>query len=131
MASSDFLVEPWPARSVAVAPPLPIVTKPDVTQALVELTDRVIAARVVTQMDREGKLPPLIEINGLGAAVVAAKKSIADVRNETAGLSIDASVLVSALQDVRAQIKQAHADLKFEAETLGNGGATASGTTSG
>ena len=71
-------------------------------------------------------MPPLIEIKGLGAAVANAKKGIADLRTETAGLSTDASALVSAIQDVRTQIKQAHEDLKFEAETLGNGGETQS-----
>lgn len=63
----------------------------------------------------------LIEIKGLGAAVQSAKKGIADVRAETAGLQSDASALVSALQDVRQQIRQAQSDLQFEAETLGNG----------
>ena len=72
----------------------------------------------------EMTMPPLIEIKGLGLAVASAKKGIADLRVETAGLSTDASALVSAIQDVRTQIKQAHEDLKFEAETLGNGAPT-------
>lgn len=95
---------------------------PDIAGALSELTDRVIAYRVLTKMDREGTLPPLIEIKGLGAIVADAKKGIAGVRSETAGLSVDAAALVSAVKDVRVQIKQAHDDIKFEAETLGNGG---------
>jgi hypothetical protein len=104
--------------------------RPDITREVAELTDRVTAFRVVTTMQREGRLPPLIEIKGLGAIVANAKKGIAEVRSETSGLSTDASALVSAVQDVRAQIQKAHEDLKFEAETLGNGGETASGTTS-
>lgn len=103
---------------------------PDITVELSGLTDRVIAYRVITQMEREGNLPPLIEIKGLGAIVADAKKGIAGVRAETAGLSTDAKALVAAVQDVRVQIKQAHEDLKFEAETLGNGGETSSGETS-
>lgn len=76
-------------------------------------------------------MPPLIEIKGLGAAVQAAKASIANVRTETSGLSTDATALVAAIQDVRSQIKQAHDDIKFEAETLGNGGGTVSQTGNG
>ena len=66
-------------------------------------------------------MPPLIEIKGLGASVAAAKAGISTLRSETANLSIDAQQLTQAIQDVRGQIKQAHDDLKFEAETLGNG----------
>ena len=66
-------------------------------------------------------MPPLIEIKGLGAAVATAKAGISTLRSETANLSVDAQQLVTAIQDVRTQIKQAHDDLKFEAETLGNG----------
>jgi hypothetical protein len=95
--------------------------QPEISAALSELTDRIIAYRVITKMDREGTLPPLIEIKGLGAIVADAKKGIAGVRAETAGLSTDAAALVAAVQDVRVQIKQAHDDIKFEAETLGNG----------
>lgn len=65
----------------------------------------------------------IFEIKGLGAAVAAAKGSIAQVRSETGGLSQDASLLVSAVQNVRQQIKAAHDDLQFEAETLGNSAA--------
>lgn len=122
MSPSDLPLEPWRNR--------PAAAKPDITRELAELTDRVTAVRVITTMNREGRLPPLIEIKGLGAIVADAKKGIAGVRAETAGLSIDAAALVSAVQDVRGQIKQAHADLKFEAETLGNGGETTSGTSS-
>jgi hypothetical protein len=63
----------------------------------------------------------IFEIKGLGAAVADAKKGIAQVRSETGGLSQDASLLVTAVQNVRQQIKAAHDDLQFEAEQLGNG----------
>lgn len=95
--------------------------------------DRIVTARVLTQVAteiRQGRMP-LIEIKGLGNIVADARKAIAGVRSETAGLNTDATALVLAVQDVRAQIKQAHADLKFEAETLGNGGESTSGTVSG
>src|ERR1700754_570764 len=103
MTSADLPIEPWPVK------------QPDITHEIAELTDRVTALRVVTAKAKEGKLP-LIEIKGLGASVAAARKSITDVRTETSGLSTDASALVAAIQDVRTQIKQAHDDLKFEAE---------------
>lgn len=83
------------------------------------LTARVIAYRFQLENRR---MANLIEIKGLGAAVQSAKKGIADVRSETSGLSSDAAALVSELQDVRAQIKQARDDIAFEAQTLGNGG---------
>lgn len=102
--------------------------------AIARATDRLTTAKVLLNTAnniREGKMPPLIEIKGLGAAVQSAKAGIAGLRAETAGLSTDATALVTAIKDVRAQIAQAHSDLKFEAETLGNGnGETTSGTVS-
>lgn len=95
--------------------------------------DRIVTARTLAHVAteiREGRMPPLIEIKGLGNIVADARKAIAGVRSETAGLNTDAGNLVTAVKDVRAQIQQAHADLKFEAETLGNGGETSSDTTS-
>ena len=100
--------------------------------AIAHATDKITTAKVLLNTAnniREGKMPPLIEIKGLGAAVQSAKAGIASVRSETAGLSTDATALVAAIQDVRKQISQAQSDLKFEAETLGNGnGETTSGT---
>jgi hypothetical protein len=130
----DVLLEPWrhiPTATVPLPPAPAVEPRPDITHELSELTDRVTALRVVTKMQKEGRLPPLIEIKGLGAVVASAKKGIADVRAETSGLSVAAAALISAVQDVRAQIKQAHEDLKFEAETLGNGGGAVSETTTG
>lgn len=103
------------------------------TESINAAADKIVAARVLTTMAnniKAGTMPPLIEIKGLGAAVKSAKAGIASVRAETAGLSSDATALVAAIQDVRTQISQAHADLKFESETLGNGGETTSDTAS-
>ncbi|HYM32309.1 MAG TPA: hypothetical protein VEU47_13470 [Candidatus Cybelea sp.] len=102
-------------------------------EAVAGATDKIVTARMLTKLSndiKEGRMPPLIEIKGLGAAVAAARVSIAGVRSETAGLSTDAVHLVAAIQDVRKQIAQAHDDLKFEAEQLGNGGGNASAATS-
>jgi hypothetical protein len=65
-------------------------------------------------------MPPLIEIKGLGSAVAEAKKGIAGVRAATMGLSAESARLIAAVNDVRAQIAQAHDDLQFEATMLGN-----------
>lgn len=124
---SDLLIEPWKHRPQRRPDTAHAVTNAD---ALSNGADRLTAARILLSTAnniREGKVPPLIEIKGLGAAVAAAKTSIANVRTETSGLSTDATALVSAIQDVRTQIKQAHADIQFEAETLGNGGEKTSG----
>ena len=113
-----------------IPPTLPAAAPADITQAvtssaaIADATDRLTTARVLTAISNDakaGKVTPLIEIKGLGAAVLAAKQGIAGLRSETAGLSTDAAALMMAVQGVRKQIAQAHEDLKFEAETLGNG----------
>ena len=124
MGGDDLLIEPWPLPDAPHA----------VTSAIhiESAADRIVTARVLTTVAnniREGRMPPLIEIKGLGNIVADARKAIAGVRSETTGLNTDAVALVAAVKDVRAQIRQAHDDLKFEAETLGNGGATDSETT--
>lgn len=101
----------------------------DIENEISRLADGIAALRVVYALIQgRPPMPPLIEIKGLSATVAAAKRGIADVRAATSGLSAEAGHLVSAVNDVRAQIKQAHDDLKFEAETLGNGGETISDT---
>lgn len=92
--------------------------------AIASATDRLTTARVLTTIANDvkaGKASPLMQIKGLGAAVLAAKQGIAGIRGETAALAADAATLMAAVQDVRAQIKQAHEDISFEAQTLGNG----------
>lgn len=64
---------------------------------------------------------PLIEIKGLGAHVASAKKSIADLREAASGFHTESTALTGELTDLTEQIKQHRADLRFEAETLGNG----------
>lgn len=61
-----------------------------------------------------------LEIKGLMSGVGTARKQIAAVRAEMAGLGEDAAALQRALTEVREQINSAHSDLKFEAEQLGN-----------
>lgn len=63
----------------------------------------------------------MFQIKGLGDTIVNAKKGIASVRAEAAGLQSDASLFIAAVQGVRQQIAAAHDDLQAEAETLGNG----------
>lgn len=110
------VLEPWPLRGTESGEPTPSITK-----AISDAADRLADERLVRSILRKNRMPPLIEIKGLGAAVQSARAGIAAVRTETAGLTTDSAGLISAIKDVRAQIKQAHDDLKFEAETLGNG----------
>ena len=64
-------------------------------------------------------MPPL-EIKGLGNLVQDAKKQIATLRAEGAGLGSDIRDMVNSVTEVRKQVQAAHDDLKFEAGTLGN-----------
>ncbi|MCK1585470.1 hypothetical protein IVB03_39440 [Bradyrhizobium sp. 168] len=89
---------------------------PTITDAISGLTERVIAYRIIREMG----LMPLIEIKGLGTAVASAKKGIADVRTAAAELNTEAGQLVAEIGDLTSQVKQHRADLRFEAETLGN-----------
>jgi hypothetical protein len=66
-------------------------------------------------------MPPLIEIKGLAANIATAKKGIAEVRGAAASFGASSSALVAELNEVTAQLEQHRADLRFEAETLGNG----------
>lgn len=61
-----------------------------------------------------------LEIKGLGNVVADAKKQIATLRSESAGLNKDIKEFVQSVQEVRKQVNAAHDDLKFEAATLGN-----------
>jgi hypothetical protein len=117
--SSEFLLEPRPLRTIGDA-----LTD---TNTISAAADRIVVARVVTGLSRqikEGKLPQLLEINGLGAAVSNAKKSIATLRDAASGFHAESSGLAKELTDLTEQIRQHRADLRFEAETLGNGGSS-------
>jgi hypothetical protein len=57
MPPDDILLEPWPYKQ-----PEPSAAKPDITKAVADATDRVVAARVVHQMIREGRVSKLAAI---------------------------------------------------------------------
>lgn len=63
---------------------------------------------------------PLVEIKGLGARVSAVRQGIAAARNAAADVESSAASLAAELSDVHKQIEAARADIRFEAETLGN-----------
>jgi hypothetical protein len=62
----------------------------------------------------------LIEIKGLGDAVAGAKKGISDLKVAAGSLNASTGMLVAEINDLKDQVEQHRADLKFEAETLGN-----------
>lgn len=64
----------------------------------------------------------LIEIKGLGNIVAEAKKGIGDLRAAAGDLNAETAGLTAELNDLTDQVKQHRADLRFEAETLGNSG---------
>lgn len=69
---------------------------------------------------------PLIEVKGLSQTVSAAREGIKSVREAAASLHVSAAAFAAEAGDVTKQIEQARADLKFEAETLGNSASAAS-----
>jgi chromosome segregation ATPase len=76
-------------------------------------------SRLLERQTKDKNMPPL-EIKGLGNVVADAKKQIATLRAESAGLNQDIRDMVQSVQEVRKQVQNAHDDLKFEAQTLGN-----------
>lgn len=75
--SNDLLLEPWADR-----PP----HKTDITEAVANLTDRVVAARVVTQMTREGPMNKFAELASRSALI---RKTI-DERADKLAARLDA-----------------------------------------
>lgn len=63
-----------------------------------------------------------IEIKGLAAGVTAARKGISDARAKVAAMQEAGSSLAATVDDVTTALKQAEADIRFEAAQLGNGG---------
>lgn len=61
-----------------------------------------------------------IEIKGLAAGVQAARKGIADARAKVAGMQEAGTSLAATVDDVTAALKAAEADIRFEAQQLGN-----------
>jgi hypothetical protein len=83
------------------------------------LTRGVRAVRIARQI-RTLEMARMIEIKGLGNIVAEAKKGIGELRGAAAGLNTETSGLKAEIDDLTAQVKQHRADLRFEAETLGN-----------
>lgn len=114
---------------------------PDITHELAGLTDRVIAARVVTlekgyrivpEAESKGLvlapsrqpvqvLPP-IQIRGLAADVMTVKRGFSEIREVVRDVNLLSAALKQDLHDVKAQLQGHREDIRFEAETLGNGG---------
>lgn len=86
------------------------------------LTRGVRAIRIGYQLRKakELEMARLIEIKGLGNIVAEAKKGIGELRGAAAGLNTETTGLKAEIDDLTAQVKQHRADLRFEAETLGN-----------
>lgn len=80
--------------------------------------------RVELALYGEDEMASLIEIKGLGAAITSARAGIKGVREAAANVQISADALTAELNDVHTQIEAARSDLKFEAQTLGNSGAS-------
>lgn len=64
---------------------------------------------------------PLIEIKGLASSVANARKGISEVRAAATSLNVESAALVNEMNDIKDQVAQHRKDLRFEAETLGNG----------
>ena len=63
-----------------------------------------------------------MEIKGLAVSFANAKKRISEARAATGKFDVTVGAFISSLDDVTTQVDAMHSDLKFEAETLGNGG---------
>ena len=66
-----------------------------------------------------------IEIKGLAAGVLAARKGITDARAKVATMQEAGAALAATVDDVTKALKAAEADIRFEAQQLGNGGVNA------
>jgi hypothetical protein len=88
------------------------------------LTRGVRAVRIAreTYTRREAQMARLIEIKGLGNIVAEAKKGIGELRGAAGDLNVETAGLKAEINDLTDQVKQHRKDLRFEAETLGNGG---------
>lgn len=94
----------------------------EIERWLIARTELIVTAR---RMKEKGlTMAPLIEIKGLSSAVAGAKKGIADLRSAAAGLNSETTALNLEIVDLTEQVKQHRKDLRFEAETLGNGAPT-------
>jgi len=94
------------------------------TEEIERLTLGIRALRIVHLLihRRDVEMARLIEIKGLGADVASVKKGIGELRSVAAELNTEGAAFKAELTDLTEQIKQHRADLRFEAETLGNSG---------
>jgi hypothetical protein len=65
-------------------------------------------------------MPPLIEIKGLAGTIASVRDGIKEARAMGATVQHSAAMLAVELKDLGNQIEAARADIKFEAQTLGN-----------
>lgn len=88
--------------------------------ALAGLTHRLYVYRVIYTIMRAEGMARLLEIKGLGADIASVKKGIGDLRSLATEVNTESDGLKAELSDLKDQIKEHRADLKFEAETLKN-----------
>lgn len=67
------------------------------------------------------KAVDIVKIAGLGSLVQGVRDQISGLRTELPALGQSIQDLRSSVADVKAQVDAVHDDLKFEAQTLGNG----------
>lgn len=92
------------------------------TRELSGLTDRVFAYRMYYIINRGTNVARLLEIKGLGADIASVKRGIGEIRSVVTEVNTEGTALKAELGDLKDQLKGHRADLRFEAETLGNGG---------
>lgn len=87
------------------------------------LTVGIRALRIVHHLihRRYEDMPRLLEIKGLGGDIASIKKGIGDLRVAASELNTEGAALKAEIVDLKEQIVQHRSDLRFEAETLGNG----------
>ena len=88
-------------------------------RSLRALTAHVTAYRFQLENERM-RMARLIEIKGLGADIAGIKAGISTLRAAAAELNTEKAGLTAEIKDLTEQLKQHRADLRFEAETLGN-----------
>lgn len=96
------------------------------TRELDGLTDRVLAYRIYYIINRGSNVARLLEIKGLGADIASVKKGIGDLRAVVSEVNVEKTGLHAELTDLKEQLRGHRNDLRFEAETLGNGGENSS-----
>lgn len=109
----------WHGRLDAVAmPPIPDLhtMSDDITTAIADATDRLIARRVIIQQER--RMP--LEIKGLKANMLKVAQRIERINQKAIAFDELGGSLESGLDDITAQVKAHGSDLEFSANVLGN-----------